>query len=654
MSNKPNSSSWRVATAAVFLIVVITTRDGAAYNSVDVGTSVYPSRWMLCRPAKKKRLPAPKARGATSAPKLVPVPLRSKPPTLKVVPDVADEVAIVDPVPIRAEDKTRLALQPEQPVLIAQGPHTYRCLGAVRGKAGVLRVLNAPAGARFYRRHDGFSWMADNMLAAASWNFKQAIPALRATLARPIPPKQYPWRYERLRSQAAVALTELGDQPSAPKIVSVLQELEGRTFGSHWADVLRGLGRLAPDHAERYAIGLLTRLTNAFFMYNKHWGALLALDYLTKKRRDAALPILRRLTKNTGPFYSDTISRHFCRLTAARLRLGDEPMLAEARRDLSGELRKQWPSYCYSLWMPAVFGDRPEDAEVLVKRRNYDLILRLIEQLNRLEKQEANKTPSAPLRKRIRKARATLLQGLKKLSSAPAVSQPNHRAYHETTRVRHLAALAGLGDGRAKKKLYHMIDHQSFSGYQADAPWDGAYYALRLGLPKAMDHALKRLRKGLTERPGNHRWFEFTGSVTQTSRVRLLEEVVRQSPSSDIGWTVSLLDFERDAREKALYLIARRKPPGTCQQLAKVASQATEQAVRDAFWGLSVLGIQCQDAMVGLARDTTQPPVVRGMAVELLAMIRSPQARRLIGQLEQVPKTHGYRRRARVIDKSRQ
>ena len=42
----------------------------------------------------------------------------------------------------------------------------------------------------------------------------------------------------------------------------------------------------------------------------------------------------------------------------------------------------------------------------------------------------------------------------------------------------------------------------------------------------------------------------------------------------------------------------------------------------DAFWSLSVLGSKCQATMRRLTQDPAQPPAVRGMANEYLAMLR--------------------------------
>ncbi len=641
------ASGLRLWPWVVALALLSVSGRAQAYSAAGYSRRIVPSRWMLCRekPPRRQRV-KPVAQSPTGD-RLEAVPLRSRPSRHQAIPDRADEVAVYDPVPTGPE-RPEVALQNETVVIVPASRHSFKCLGSPRGMAGILRVIGAPSGARAYEKAFSDGWIRENIAAASILGISAAIKPLRLRLARPIPPPdpgRYHYQYEKIRSEAAIALSDLGDRASAPKIAAVLRATEGSP-NTGWSHVMRGLGRLDPKAAETYAIGFFKRLANRKrkFVYRRESDSLVALDYLTAARRDEVVGALRKLTANFDDFEQDVDKHGFCKITAARARIGEEPFRSEARRKLQPDVRDLHATWCYSEWFEASFGYGPEDVDAVLRRGRYEGINELIDRLLRSES-----TADQAALALIKTAKKKLLDGLRKTSSSPRISDPTRRAYHLSARVAHFAALAALGDKQAVLTLFGHIDDPKD---RSDAAWDGAYWAVRLGVPGAIEHALGRIRSDLKSYRNIRGWLRFTGWTTDDARVRLLDELVRRMGASDPRWAMALLNKGGDIQEKALFHLSRLEPAGACEVVAGAVDHAAREGVDGAFWALSVLGKACEKTMLRLARDGSQTKVVRGMAVELLAMMRSPNAQKLIRVAAGRKDVRFYAARARVINLS--
>ena len=96
----------------------------------------------------------------------------------------------------------------------------------------------------------------------------------------------------------------------------------------------------------------------------------------------------------------------------------------------------------------------------------------------------------------------------------------------------------------------------------------------------------------------------------------------------DERYVLGLLSDRRYAREVTAFMLARKPPKRACELVAKSARYASEDAIQFAFWSLTRLGNRCHAQMRALAADTSQPLTVRGMAIEVLAMMRDKRALR--------------------------
>ncbi len=102
----------------------------------------------------------------------------------------------------------------------------------------------------------------------------------------------------------------------------------------------------------------------------------------------------------------------------------------------------------------------------------------------------------------------------------------------------------------------------------------------------------------------------------------------------------------------AAHHLAKLKPAGACEAVADATADTNSDGVDGAFWALSVLDKACEKTMLRLARDGSKAKVVRGMAVELLAMMRSAHAAKLIKRALRNEEVRYYAKRARVINAS--
>ncbi|MBI5534193.1 MAG: hypothetical protein HY898_15830 [Deltaproteobacteria bacterium] len=608
---------WGVA-----LVSAATSAQG--YDTGSRSTGIFPSGYMSCHEERRfAARPSPRAEAKDSPPLIVPLPTRKHAPTIVLGEDLADEVAMVEPVPAGREHKTPAVPPAAAPpvMVVTESKNNYLCLGLVRGRPGILRAITAPPGARFYGHPYEDDWRIDNMVAASVFNLVETRAALRAALSRPIVDKK-DFDKTELRSAAAVALSEIGDKDSAPAIASWTEELESRTFGFQYRSVLHALERLDPAAADKYAAGMLQRVADGKLGARVNADLLRPVVMLTPASRDAVLPTLRRLT-STGSSVSFDGATWSCVLTAARLRYGDPELVPLAREQIFGSLTNNLAVNCYSEWLPATIGKDPSDVEALLLRQAYEPMLRFVMRVRELRQQRA--TPVAASGDWERAASKLLTEMGKKLSS-PQMGDRSRNDYFPTHRAMHLAVMAGLEDANARDLLYKMIEDPTD---ETDGAWVAAFWALKLGLPGAAGHVLRRLEMGI-EKSTHLATIESSVGVLTTWRTRVLGELVRVLPASDSRWAIALLDRESPTREKAVMLLSRHKPAGACQSVLAAAPKAQDDTIKQAFWALSILGDACREPMLRASRDSSLKPDVRGPAIVLLAMIRAPEARAMV------------------------
>ena len=184
----------------------------------------------------------------------------------------------------------------------------------------------------------------------------------------------------------------------------------------------------------------------------------------------------------------------------------------------------------------------------------------------------------------------------------------------------HLAAMSELGDAGAQKLLSALVTDPKDDG---TAPWIAAYWALRFELPGAADQAVRRLSLALgqhMQRFSRDSWPR-RGALVITEQGRVVEELARRG---DDRFVLGLLSKDGFTRELTRSRLAKQRPASACEGVGDAARKATSEAVDEAFWALSVLGDRCRATMQRLVHDPAQPPFVRGMANEHLAMLRDP------------------------------
>jgi hypothetical protein len=452
------------------------------------------------------------------------------------------------------------------------GRFYYLCLGAVRGRPGVVRELTR--GRKKYLR--------DEIRLAARLNFTEAIRPLRALLRKP--------PNENLRGEIALALAALGDKQSAGAILKAVRKYQG-TWSTLWKQSLEALVRLDAGKATDYAKDVVRR---ARVGYKTAWerGVLRkALPILIEHRATGVLPDLRRLSGKRRV----THDRIHALLMQARMRNVDAPLLRQMRRELS---RRHRAIPVNSEYYVGGLGDHPDDVPALTRfagapspegRAAYDAIDRLAARLT---------NPSA------------LVAGLKKLTA----QRENRRSlsFSYSLLARHHAALARLGVDAARRRLLELIQKDP----RTASPWVAASHALQLGLAGVEVRVSALLARGIR--------VSVKGSVRQFKR-RAIEQAATHMGARYPGWTVALLDRNTWERWLALSALSRMKPhKGVCAAVSGALDQATEDAVHDGLVSLTVLGKRCAATLERLARDQSRRRDIRGTALEVLAMLRSP------------------------------
>jgi hypothetical protein len=89
--------------------------------------------------------------------------------------------------------------------------------------------------------------------------------------------------------------------------------------------------------------------------------------------------------------------------------------------------------------------------------------------------------------------------------------------------------------------------------------------------------------------------------------------------------------------------------------VTRLAPTTREDAAEDAYWSLSLLGDACRADAERIARTAALPPAVKGMGLELSAMMRSTFVPGLATAVEDSPKQgadafyRAFVQRARII-----
>lgn len=592
-----------------------------AFVGVAAGAPIYVPRYLVCR---EEPAPEPARRAAPAPVKpedpfgLVPVARVRDVARLQVVPHAADDVAFTEPLPagVARADAPIAAPAPEPQRAFRVSRNDYRCLGYLRGKAGIVRVVDAPPGTRFR----GFetanaSWVQQNMLAAAAFDVREAIPGLQKALARPHPKRvERGEDFDKIRTvaTAAVALAELGDRVSSPAIVELLRELEGTDFNGAWRDTFRALARDDRQAAAAYAVEVVEKVAAGKLPLSRTHEWFDVLPHLDVADRARALPALVTLTTSTElAKLHDNVAHDACRAYGARLRMGDVKLAAEVRRPLETTLDTNLASVCYNPLVAALYpGEDAREIPTLLFRKRHAEILALTQ---RLAKDGSPRAASA---------RTRLLAGLRRMDTdRRLVGSLAETSWIQTDRALWLASRAALGDRDALAELYAWVDD---ARTDLDGAWTGAWAALELELPDAATHAERRLRIGVTQSPPSVRETDLDrGGTPVTARVRVIDVLFAQgSPAFALG----LLQRDGAARERALFHLSRRRDADVCRVVTSQLGEAERDVVDEALWSLSTVGASCAAEIERVARDASMPAEVRGYAMEHLAMVRSPLA----------------------------
>ncbi len=575
-----------------------------------------PSRHAVCHEDPKPgvaQAPAPERRRPAND--WLPLP-RKRPPRLEMAKLEVFDLPESDPLPTRRSPETLPTARPQEPKLVlTQSRNTWRCIGVPRGTPGILRVIGAAPGTRFYGHPYVESWRQDNMHAAGELRLTGALPLLRRELERPMPKNVEPWQAGELRRSkhaAARALADLGDTASAPKVLALLRSFERDGFNL-WRDTLDALPRLDPALAQQYALELIERARREPSWLSKNPTLYTDLLPWVTTPSEEARAVLARVS---GMLTKDDVDlprgSGGCEFLAARVRLGDAALTTELRAELSTDsLSTQRAAACYSTLMPDLYPGRDaSEMDVLLHRHRYEAILSWLERTRTTPRSDATDA-----------ARIRLLLWLQKRSSDPEVAgDRSHRSFVPDRRAMHLAALSALGDAGAQRKLTKLATDADDDG---TAPWVAIWYMLKLDLPGARDLAAARLlvaQRQHMRRFSRDSWPR-RGALIITEHGRVVEELASRG---DHRFVLGLLDQEGFTRTLTTTLLARRRPASACATVGDAARGAKPEAVDHAFWALSLLGDQCRATMLRLAKDPSQPKAVRGMANEHLAMLRDP------------------------------
>ncbi len=484
------------------------------------------------------------------------------------------------------------------------------CVGPVKAHDTLHAALHVGDLAPGRNHDDETNGVADATIAASYFNVRDVVPELRELLKIRLEPRDRGehslFDKQGVRAEAASGLAHLGDTASAAAIAELVGEFEHDGYGSLWDDTLAALALIDPARASRYALDFLGRTTDFKMSMPGGSDKLIALDYLRADEHPEA--VLEQLARREEHGYDPA----YCRFQAARVRF-DAAWHANVRKQLLASYSGTWLAGCANAIL-ATFGSDADDAAALIRHLGrddtgmdfgvtnlaYQRILELIEKL-----------PAGD------PARGVLHKGLAERSAWPHVAKPSHPNYSLHFVAFHRAALAGLGDAEARTALFALIDDPA--EHEGNA-WLAAYWALRLRLPGAADHAGALIVRGVGYANGDRR------GVFENLRAHVLDVFAERFPD-DPRWTVLLLDGETLslASEQAMAKLSRHPPPKTCATVTAAAKHAATVAANHAFLALTVLGTTCLPELEQLADDATALSEVRGAALEIVAALESPR-----------------------------
>jgi hypothetical protein len=221
-----------------------------------------------------------------------------------------------------------------------------------------------------------------------------------------------------------------------------------------------------------------------------------------------------------------------------------------------------------------------------------------------------------------RKAKQKILAWLTERLQLPEIGGgAGDRRYNLEARAIHLALMVALGAKNQEKVLFDLIRDPAD---ESTGPWLAVIAALDLGLAGAEDAAVERLRLAHThdtQRFSRDSWPE-RGDITATEHGQVVDRLVERNHE---GFVLGLLDRQINTRHLTAYHLARKLPASACKTVVAAAQGASDDAIRDAFWVLTVLGDECRDEFetASLSRQTTED--ARSMAIEARAMLRTPK-----------------------------
>jgi len=595
----------------------------------------FPERYIVCRANEPAgAAPAPEK---PKLPENEPLPRRKRPLPLEVAPLEVADVSTQDPIPSGHRD--RQLDPPPRVVVMREASNDFRCIGIPRGKAGILRVVGAPPGAKFARHQHPDSWIEDNVDAAAAFDLREAVPLLRRTLERPISSSLLPWaKFGRIRLQTAAArgLADFNETSSVPLVLALARGRENEDVHGAYRDSLAALARLDKVVAHDYAVEALGRLGAGAELGTRETNRLVELLPLITREDPKARAALETVSKRLDPKGSGG-GFQSCRVYAARIRAGDVAIRDGFRKELSVDLVTNRATVCYSETMEAAFlGRDASEVPTLLYRHRYEALLSFVK-----DTQRSRSTDPAVLA-----ALSSIRAWLDKRKTDPDVAlDRSDRRFQAETRALHLAIAAALGDKLSERALFELVADPKDDG---TAPWVAAAAAMDLDLAGAADHAVKRVQLALTQHTTRHKrdsWPE-RGRVHVTEHVEVID---RLAARDDGRFVLGLLDRHAFVREATVHWLARKRPKGACKLVTDNARGAEERAVQDAFWALSVLGESCHASFRERFEDQREPAAVRGMALEALAMLKDATIAAPVARKSKADDIRPARERAAII-----
>ena len=489
------------------------------------------------------------------------------------------------------------------------------CVGPERARSSLLRQL--ALGDLVDRKNLDY-WIEPAHTAAvwsAYFNVRDAIAPLRTWLTIRLDASDahshLMFDKQGLRGEAAFALAKLGDKPSAPAIAALLRELETTGVGSIWSETLAALTELDPARASAYALDFLARTTDFKMSLPGGSSKLLALDAIRVDDAARAKPVLAKLAQREEHGYDHA----YCEIMATRVRI-DPAVHVQARELFVKPYSGTWLAGCAESVI-ARMGTEILDVDALVRHlgrpdTGIDFGMTNLGYLRMLELEIAlaqRRDQSAD------DVRTILRAGLGERSTWPFLADPTSSSYAPHFAAFHAAALAGVGDGAAGRRLEMLVDDPADTSGVA---WLASLYDLKLGRPGSVDRAARLIARGIAYDNREH-----TGVVYAGVRTRVLDAFVARAPD-DGRWAVAVLDRDPDTHEHALELISRLHPRGACEAVTSAARRATGHAAEFGFLALTAYGTACIPALDGLATSKDLSPDVRGAAIEMLAGMQAP------------------------------